>query len=95
MKENGDIETIFSRFQVLVFGLQVLSKSYITSDHVKKILGSLFVRYRPKVTAIQEAKDLNIISFESLIRNIEIHEMKLNRDETAKKSNSLTLKSVS
>lgn len=38
MKEDEDIETMFSRFQVLVSGLQVLSKSYTTFDHVKKIL---------------------------------------------------------
>ncbi|KEH19277.1 hypothetical protein MTR_8g045750 [Medicago truncatula] len=29
MKENGDIETMFSRFQTLVYGLQVLNKRYI------------------------------------------------------------------
>jgi hypothetical protein len=37
MKDGEDIETMFSRFQVLVSGLQVLNKSYIVADHVKKI----------------------------------------------------------
>ncbi|XP_050897907.1 uncharacterized protein LOC127104796 [Lathyrus oleraceus] len=67
MKEDEDIETTFSIFQVLVSGLQVLNKGYTTSDHVKKILRSLPVRYKPKVTAIQEAKDLNTLNLESLI----------------------------
>jgi len=37
MKEDGDIETMFSGFQTLVFGLQILNKNYTISDHVKKI----------------------------------------------------------
>lgn len=75
MKEDGDIETMFLRLQVLVSGLQVLNKSYTTSDHVKKTLRSLPVRYRPKVAAIQEAKDLNTLSLESFISNLQSHGM--------------------
>lgn len=71
-----------------------MNKRYTTSDHVKKILRSLHVKYRPKVAAIQEAKDLNIISFEILIGNLHNHEIELNGDEHAKKSKSLTLKYV-
>lgn len=70
MKEDEDIETMFPRFQVLVSGLQVLSKSYTTSDHVNKILRSLPARYRPKVASIQKAKYLNKLSIESMIRNL-------------------------
>lgn len=62
MKNDENIETMFSRFQVLVLGLQVLNKSYTTSYHVKKIVKSLLGKYIPKVTAIQEAKDLNTLS---------------------------------
>ena len=75
MKEDEDIETMFSRFQILVSGLQVLNKSYTTSDHVKKILRSLPIRYKQKVIAIQEAKDLNTLSLESLIINLHILEI--------------------
>lgn len=75
MKNNKDIETMFYRFQVIVSGLQVLNKSYITIDHVEKILRSLPARYRPKVTIIQEAKDLNTMSLESLIRNLQSHKL--------------------
>lgn len=44
MKEGKDIETMFYRFQILVYGLQVLNKSYTISDHVKKILKTLPIR---------------------------------------------------
>jgi len=44
MKEYEDIETMYSRFQILQSGLQVLKKSYVVVDHVKKILRSLPAR---------------------------------------------------
>ena len=40
MKEDENIGTMFSRFQTLVSGLQILKKSYSTSDLVNKILRS-------------------------------------------------------
>jgi hypothetical protein len=47
MKDDEDIETLFLRFQTPVYVMQVLNKSYTTSDHVKKIMRSLPVRWRP------------------------------------------------
>jgi len=38
-----------------------LKKSYVASDHVSNILRNLPGRWRPKVTTIQEAKDLNTL----------------------------------
>jgi hypothetical protein len=62
MKDGEDIETMFSRFQILVSGLQVLDKSYTEADHVRKVLRSLPPKWRPKVTAFQESKDLDTVS---------------------------------
>jgi len=64
MKDDESIEAMYSRFQTLVSGLQILKKSYVAYDHVNKILRSLPARWRPKVTAIEEAKDLNTLSVE-------------------------------
>ena len=41
MEEDETIETMFSRFYILVVGLKVLDKGYSTADHVKKIIRSL------------------------------------------------------
>ena len=57
MKDDESIEAMYSRFQTLVYGLQILKKSYVAFDHVNKILRSLPSRWRPKVTTIEEAKD--------------------------------------
>lgn len=94
MKEDEDIETMFCRFQVLVFELQVLNKSYTKSGHVKNIMRSLPIRYKPKMTYIQKAKDLNTLSLKSLISNLQSHEMELNGDESMRNSKPMALKSV-
>ena len=66
MKDDESIEEMYSRFQTLVSRLQILKKSYVASDHVSKILRSLPSGWRPKVTAIEEAKDLNTLRLKIL-----------------------------
>jgi len=90
MKDDESIETMYSRFQTLVYGLQVLKKSYVASDHVNKILRSLPAKWRPKVTTIEEAKDLNTLSVEDLISSLKCHEIE---HEPIKKPKSIALKS--
>jgi len=92
MKEDESIETMHSRFQTLVSGLQILKKSYVASDHVNKILRSLPAKWRPKVTAIEEAKDLNALSVEDFISSLKCHEIGLNEHEPIKKPKSIALK---
>lgn len=71
MKEGEDIEVVHLRFQTLVYDLQVLKKSFDVPDHVKMILRSLpAARLRPKVTAIQETKDLDKLSLENMISSL-------------------------
>jgi len=93
MKEDESIEQMYSRFQTLVSGLQILKKSYVSYDFVSKILRSLPARWRPKVTAIEEAKDLNTLSVEDLFSSLNVHEIGLNEHEPAKKVKSIALPS--
>lgn len=51
MEDNEIVENMFSRFQNLVAGLNILDKGYSTADHVNKIIRSLPKRWRPMVTA--------------------------------------------
>jgi len=84
---------MYSRFQTVVSRLQVLKKSYVASDHVSKILRSFLVRWRPKVTAIKEAKDLNTLSVEDLVSSFKVHAICLNEHESAKMVKSIALPS--
>jgi hypothetical protein len=60
---------------------------------VNKILRSLPARWRPKITAIEEAKDLNTLSVEDLISSLKCHEIGLNEQEPARKPKTIALKS--
>jgi len=91
MKEDENIETMFSRFETLVYGLQILKKSHTTTDHVKKIMRNLPAKWGPKVTSIEEARDLNGLRIEDLVSSL--NELGLIEDETTKKSKFIALKS--
>jgi len=50
-------------------------------------------RLRPKVTAIEEAKDLNTLSVEDLLSSLKFHEIGLNEHESVRKQKTIALKS--
>ena len=89
------METMFSRFQMLVAGLRVLDKGYSTADHVKKIIRSLPTKWRPMVTTVKMAKDLKKISLEELISSLRSHEIEHQEDEPRRTVKSVALKSSS
>jgi len=93
MKDDETIDAMHSRFQTLVYGLQILKKSYVASDHVSKILRSLLARWRIKVIAIDEAKDLRNLSVKDLISSLKVHEITLDEHDSAEESKSTALKS--
>lgn len=68
-----------------------MTKIYTTLDHVKKFLRSLPAKCIPKVTDIQEAKDLNTLS---VVSNLKSHEIELNGDEHVKQFKTLALNYV-
>ncbi|KAK2974082.1 hypothetical protein RJ640_013843 [Escallonia rubra] len=66
MKENESINEMYSRFTLIINGLKLLGKTYPEKDIVRKFLRSLPKRWEAKLTAIQEAKDLNVLKLEEL-----------------------------
>src|ERR1044072_6447511 len=95
MEDHETVEIMFSRFQMLVAGLRVLYKGYSTSDHVKKIIRRLPKKWRPMVTALKMAKDLNKISLKELISSLRSHEIELLEDEPQRRNKSVALTSRS
>jgi hypothetical protein len=93
MEEYENIEEMFSRFQTLVAGLEVLNKGYTTVDHVKKIIRSLPQKWRPMVTALKVPRDLNSTTLEELISSLRSYEIELEADEPRKKVKYVALKS--
>ena len=80
----------------IIKDLKNFDKSYSNSDLVRKIFRSLPRTQQDKVTAIQEAKDLNILPLEELLGSLMTHElsMKQYQEENVKKKRIIALKST-
>ena len=64
MEPAESITQMFTRFTDIINGLKSLGKDYTNNKLVRKILRSLPRTWKAKVTAIQEAKDLNTLPLE-------------------------------
>ncbi|GKB20545.1 zf-CCHC domain-containing protein [Tanacetum coccineum] len=76
---------------------QALDESFSSHNHVRKFLRALPSKWRPKVTLIEESKDLSKLSLDKLVGNLKVYEVVLEKDlEIAKnkkeKYKSLALK---
>ncbi|GAV76648.1 LOW QUALITY PROTEIN: zf-CCHC domain-containing protein/UBN2 domain-containing protein, partial [Cephalotus follicularis] len=67
MHENECISDMFSRFTTIINSLKNLGKSYSNQELVRKILRCLPKIWTPKVTAIEEAKDLSTLPLKQLL----------------------------
>ncbi|GAV90500.1 zf-CCHC domain-containing protein/UBN2 domain-containing protein [Cephalotus follicularis] len=99
MHDNEDIKTVFTRFTNIINALQALDKAYTNSEMVRKILRCLPRIWMPKVTAIEEAKDLSTLPLEDLLGSLMTHELSIlkrdNEEETErKKKKVIALKST-
>nr|GEW55219.1 hypothetical protein [Tanacetum cinerariifolium] len=62
--------SVFARFNNIITSLQALDEGYSSKNYVKKFLRALHPKWRAKVTAIEESKDLTSLSFDELIENL-------------------------
>nr|GEY21991.1 UBN2 domain-containing protein [Tanacetum cinerariifolium] len=60
--------------------LKSLDQDYSSKNHVRKFLRSLPLKWRSKVTTIEEAKDLATVPLDELIGNFKVYEMILEND---------------
>ncbi|GJQ90672.1 zf-CCHC domain-containing protein [Tanacetum coccineum] len=62
-----------------------LDESFSSRNHVRKLLRALPIKWRLKVTAIEESKDLSTLLLDELIGNLKVNEVLLEKDsETSK-----------
>ncbi|GAV72600.1 UBN2 domain-containing protein [Cephalotus follicularis] len=81
MHENEDIKTMFTRFTNITNALQALDKIYTNSEMVRKIPRCLPKSWMQKVTAIEEAKDLNTLSLEDLLGSLLTYELSIKKKD--------------
>ena len=61
IKLNESIADMFTHFMDIINDLKSLEKLYSNNELMRKIFRYLLRSWKAKVTAIQEAKDLNIL----------------------------------
>ncbi|KAK5825221.1 hypothetical protein PVK06_020031 [Gossypium arboreum] len=69
-----------NRFTHIINGLKVLREIYPNNEMVNKMLNSLSKSWEPKVTIIEETKDLNLLLLDELISSLLTYKMKINHN---------------
>ncbi|GJX80283.1 uncharacterized protein Tco_0328432 [Tanacetum coccineum] len=88
------IDSSFTRFNVIVTSLKSLYPNYSSKNHVRKFLHALPLKWRAKVTAIEESKDLATLPLDELIGNLKVYEMVLDNDGLTSKTTKEKVKSL-
>ncbi|GJT13882.1 hypothetical protein Tco_0860924 [Tanacetum coccineum] len=87
--EEESIDNAFARFNTIITSLKALDESFSSKNYVRKFLRALHPKWRAKVTAIEESKDLTSLSLDELIENLKVYEAKKeSSDEDSSTSNS-------
>ncbi|GJT53132.1 retrovirus-related pol polyprotein from transposon TNT 1-94 [Tanacetum coccineum] len=96
ISEDESIDSAFARFNTIITSLKALDEGYSSKNYVRKFLRALHLKWRAKVTAIEESKDLTSLSLDELIGNLKVHKMIIKKDSKIVKAKvemkSLTLK---
>nr|GEV31812.1 retrovirus-related Pol polyprotein from transposon TNT 1-94 [Tanacetum cinerariifolium] len=69
-----------SRITRSTFCLKALDEGYSSKNFVRKFLRVLHPKWRAKITAIEDSKDLTSLSLDELIENLKVYEMIIKKD---------------
>ncbi|GJU16862.1 hypothetical protein Tco_1144828 [Tanacetum coccineum] len=75
-----NIDSGFIRFNAIMTSLKSLDPGYSSKNHMRKFLCALSLKWRAKVTAIVEAKDLATLPLDELVENLKVYEMILENE---------------
>ncbi|GJX53863.1 hypothetical protein Tco_0282232 [Tanacetum coccineum] len=78
--QDESIDSAFARFNTIITSLKALDEGYSSKNYVRKFLRALHPKWRAKVTAIEESKDLTSLSLNELTRNLKVYEMIIKKD---------------
>ena len=77
MKEDETFDEFYAKLKDIVNSAFNLGESIAKSKIVRKILRSLPERFHAKITAIEEANDIDQIPLTELVRNLQTYQMGL------------------
>nr|GEW81189.1 UBN2 domain-containing protein [Tanacetum cinerariifolium] len=68
--EDESIDSAFARYNTIITSLKALDECYSSKNYVRKFLRDLHPKWKVKVKAIEESKDLTSLSLDELIENL-------------------------
>nr|GEW50433.1 zf-CCHC domain-containing protein/UBN2 domain-containing protein [Tanacetum cinerariifolium] len=97
ISEEESTDNAFVRFNTIITSLKPLDEGFSSKNYVRKFLMALHPKWRAKVTAIEDSKDLTSLSLDELIGNLKFYEVIIKKDSEMVKgkreqSRSLALK---
>ncbi|GJX71307.1 zf-CCHC domain-containing protein, partial [Tanacetum coccineum] len=95
--EEESIDNAFARFNTIITSLKALDEGFSSKNYVRKFLRAFHPKWRVKVTAIEESKDLTSLSLGELIGNLKVYKVIIKKDsemvkDKREESRSLVLK---
>ncbi|GKB69484.1 zf-CCHC domain-containing protein [Tanacetum coccineum] len=70
ISEDESIDSAFARFNTIITSLKALDEGYSSKNYVRKYLRALHPKWRAKVTAIEESKELTSLFLNELIGHL-------------------------
>ncbi|GKC37028.1 hypothetical protein Tco_1049412 [Tanacetum coccineum] len=78
--EEESIDNRFARFNTIITSLKALDEGFSSKNYVRKFFRALHPKWRTKVTAIEESKDLTSLSLNELIGNLKFYDVIIKKD---------------
>ncbi|GJS71732.1 retrovirus-related pol polyprotein from transposon TNT 1-94 [Tanacetum coccineum] len=92
--EKEFIDNGFARFNTIITSLKALDEGFSSKNYVRKFLRALHPKWRAKVTAIKESKDLSSLALDELIGNLKVHEVVIEKDSEIYRGKKERFKSI-
>ncbi|GJQ89013.1 zf-CCHC domain-containing protein [Tanacetum coccineum] len=92
--QEESIDSGFARFNTIITSLKALDEGFSSKNYVRKFLRALHPKWRAKVTAIEESKDLSSLALDELIGNLKVHEVVMEKDSEIYRGKKERVKSI-
>nr|GFB08810.1 zf-CCHC domain-containing protein/DUF4219 domain-containing protein/UBN2 domain-containing protein [Tanacetum cinerariifolium] len=86
ISKEESIDNAFAKFNTIITSLKSLDEGFSSKNYVTKFLRTLHPKWRPKVTAIEESKNLTTLSLDELIENLKVYKEVIKKDSETVKS---------
>ncbi|XP_074291089.1 uncharacterized protein LOC141617850 [Silene latifolia] len=87
MEPNESFDSMSARFYSIINELENVGRKCESEDIARKVLRSLTKKWCPKVTTMEESRDLTSLSYQELIGALMAHEIVLDKDDAEPSKN--------